>query len=500
MSFVRPKSRAPAVESLEPRQLLATVYPEVEPNNTLGSATPAALDSGGAMTLTGTVSSATSDRDVFRFYADRTTALDIRITSSRTGSTLTVSGSSGEILVDGARSNATLYVGVGKTYFFSLRRTGTETSSYGVFVGTRATYAGPSTTPVPDVLRWRMTKGVNIPAWFWNLPGGDPTSRMASYVTQTDVNRLKSLGVRHVRLPVETNYFADWSNPGTLKTTYLGPLKNAIDLMLRNDIAVIVSPFGDYNSRTLSQPNNAVVFMRAFAKWLSQFDPAKLVIQTANEPDGTPATWFYTQARVIDAIRSQAPSHTILTATTLQYGPGVYGTVEAITQSPPYADKNVLYGFHFYEPFPFTHQGAFWAFPGYGNLYALPYPSTPTNVKWIVDDLSKKGLWTLANQVRAYGAEYWSAAKVKSRIQQVANWASRNNVAVMADEFGVFADGGVVASNRDAYLRDVRTALESLNFGWNMWDFADGFGLFAGSTPSTRYVRQSTAQALGLFV
>ncbi len=498
MPIARPPRRAPALESLEPRRLLATVYAETEPNNTWGTSSPVALDSGGALTLTGTVNSGT-DRDVFRFYANKTTTLDVRLTSSRTGSTLTVSASSGTILLD-TRANGTLYVGAGKTYYFSLRRSGAETSSYGVFVGTRATYAGPSTTPVPAAIRARMTKGVNIPAWFWNLPGGDPTSRMTSYVTQADVSRLKSLGVRHVRIPVESNYLADWSNPGTLKTAYLAPLKNAIDLMLRNDIAVIVSPFGDYNARTLTQPNSAVLFMRGFAKWLGQFDPAKLVIQTANEPDGTPATWFYTQARVIDAIRSQAPRHTILTATTLQYGPGAYGTVEAITQSPPYVDKNVLYGFHFYEPFPFTHQGAFWAYPGYGNLYALPYPSSPTNVKWIVDDLSKKGLTTLANQVKAYGEGYWSASKVKTRIQRVANWATKNNVAVMADEFGVFADGGVVASNRNAYLRDVRVALESLNMGWNMWDFGDGFGLFAGTTSSTRYVRQSTAQALGLFV
>ena len=40
----------------------------------------------------------------------------------------------------------------------------------------------------------------------------------------------------------------------------------------------------------------------------------------------------------------------------------------------------MIYTFHDYEPFPFTHQGATWTDPAVAPLRDVPYPSTPENV------------------------------------------------------------------------------------------------------------------------
>jgi endoglucanase len=516
---VRPTKPRCALEQLESRRLFTTSFGEVEPNGTSGQASSVGAGQGQTIALWGN-SFGTGDLDHFRYFSSRAEALTVRVNVSGSRSLLTVS-TNGVVLLS-TNNSGTLYTAANRSYLFMIRSADSGLSRYSVTIGPAATGSTvpPTTTPtnpstppqsssgsrlnfVPDARYARLGKGVNIPSWFWNQYGPDLEGQQRRYIQQTDVDRLKALGVRHVRIPIESDYMYDWNRPDQLRTQYLDELDAGIRLFLRNDVAVIVSPFGQYNQRALTNPDSVARFMRVFAGFMSQYDPNRLFIQTANEPEGTPGTWWFTQYRVIQAIRERAPGHTIIGTTTLKFGPGWdnWGTVNALTQVNPYTDeRNIVYGFHFYEPFPFTHQGAFWASPGYASLYDLPYPSTPENVAPIVDRLRREGNWTVAEQVRAYGNQRWNSERVRARIGEVGAWARRNGVRVIADEFGVFAEGGVQGFSRDTYLRDVRVALESNGFGWSMWDFADGFGLFGGTTTSTRWVRRGTAQALGLFV
>src|SRR6476660_10535179 len=74
-----------------------------------------------------------------------------------------------------------------------------------------------------------------------------------------------------------------------------------------------------------------------------------------------PYRWYGIQAKLIAAIRSGAPEHTIIAS-----GHRWSGLYELLSLQA-YSDPNIIYNFHFYEPFTFTHQGATWA----GNN--LPY-------------------------------------------------------------------------------------------------------------------------------
>jgi hypothetical protein len=127
-------------------------------------------------------------------------------------------------------------------------------------------------------------------------------------------------------------------------------------------------------------------FWRAFATHLSKRDPEFVFLETINEPmveDGY--RWYGIQAKLIGAIRDGAPNHTIIAG-----GHRWSGLYEMLFLEP-YADPNVIYNFHFYEPFAFTHQGATWAGPNLPFYKNVPYPSSPEAVRLVLVTVKTTG-------------------------------------------------------------------------------------------------------------
>src|SRR5437868_2469280 len=77
---------------------------------------------------------------------------------------------------------------------------------------------------------------------------------------------------------------------------------------------------------------------------------------------------------VAQQIRSVAPNHTIIACGARWSG------LEDLLPLQPLALANIIYTFHDYEPFAFTHQGATWTDPTVQPLRNVPYPSTPENI------------------------------------------------------------------------------------------------------------------------
>lgn len=58
---------------------------------------------------------------------------------------------------------------------------------------------------------------------------------------------------------------------------------------------------------------------------------------------------------------------------------------------PVYEDDKLLYTFHFYDPFVFTHQGATWVSPSMAPLANVPFPYAAQNMPDFPSSLS--GSW-----------------------------------------------------------------------------------------------------------
>jgi hypothetical protein len=180
-----------------------------------------------------------------------------------------------------------------------------------------------------------------------------------------------------------------------------------------------------------------------------------------------PLRWAPLQALLVETIRANAPAHTIIAA-----GP-FWNSVDGLLLLTPLADANVIYNFHFYEPFIFSHQGAGWINETTASLRAIPYPSGVEQCQQMPtfqNDDANGWAWDYCNQ------NIWDASTVDAKIREAADWAAQHGVYLTANEFGVLP---TYAPYRDRlqWLRDVRTSFERYNIGWSIWGYDDAFGL-----------------------
>ena len=78
-----------------------------------------------------------------------------------------------------------------------------------------------------------------------------------------------------------------------------------------------------------------------------------LFFELYNEPPHmSPDIWKNASQDMIKAIRKIDKNRTLIV------GASNYNSIYELSRSTPLDDNNIIYTFHFYEPFFFTHQGA----------------------------------------------------------------------------------------------------------------------------------------------
>lgn len=354
-----------------------------------------------------------------------------------------------------------------------------------------STSAQPS-VGVSDTRFARLARGINLSHWFAQARSYDQ-AHLTSYMTRDDIALIAGLGFAHVRLTLNPVPLLDPADPDRLNGAYLATLDAALDMILAHDLAVIVDPHPDDDFKHELAASEAAVtrfvqFWRALAGHMSARDPERVFLEVLNEPmfkDG--AQWAAVQTQLLAAMRAGAPQHTLI-ATGHEWS----GIPELLALEPS-ADPNVVYNFHCYEPHDFTHQGATWGADHWPYLPALPYPSSPEALAQILPTIEHDVAQRAAHR---YAEERWDAARVDAWIAQAAEWGARHNVRLTCNEFGVYRLQALPAQ-RNAWIRDVRAALERYSIGWTMWDYAGGFSVVT-TQQDRRAVDAETAQALGL--
>ena len=255
--------------------------------------------------------------------------------------------------------------------------------------------------------------------------------------------------------------------------------------------SIDLHPESDYKATLLhgiTPVDHFALLWQALARRYADLDPELVFFEIMNEPEqDDPFRWQGIEATVASAIRAVAPHQTIIAAG------AHYSGLSDLLRSEPVALSNVIYTFHDYEPFAFTHQGATWTDPEVIPLRDVPYPSTPKNVA-----ANEQQEPTLAGRlfVAAYGLDRWDAARVDATISFAEQWGRQFGVPVYCGEFGVnrpYAD----PTARARWLEDMRVALDRHHIGWAMWDYQTNFGAVTKkdgvTTPDADVIR-----ALGL--
>ncbi len=342
-----------------------------------------------------------------------------------------------------------------------------------------------------------LQHGVNASNWFSQAENYSP-QRLASYTTAADIHLMRRLGFDHVRLGIDADALVRDGGADGLNAPFAAQLDASVKTMLDDGLAVIIDvhPSDSYKQQLAKDPAAVTQFValwRALAAHFAPLDPERVFFEVLNEPefeDG--AQWWHVESAAAAAIRQAAPRHTIIAA------PFHYSGLQDLLTLDPIQianqDANVIYTFHDYEPFPFTHQGATWAGPRMIPLRRIPYPSTPELLTPLLDEES-----SLYDQfwLNSYGLNRWDAHRIASEVAFATRWARLHHVPVYCGEFGVLRKNADPAM-RAAWIHDMRAALEANGIGWAMWDYSGGFGVVektdgGAATPDPLIVR-----ALGL--
>ena len=340
-----------------------------------------------------------------------------------------------------------------------------------------------------------LKRGINVSHWFSQSPSDYSAHHTATVTDDDDIALIARMGFDNVRLSIDATPLEQAPvDASGLNADFVARLDHALDTMLSHGLAVQVDLHPEGPFKMQLRTSDAAVghltdLWRKLAAHYANRDPDLVFFEVMNEPEqNDPYRWAGIQARVAAAIREVAPRNTIIAT-----GPNYSDIVDLLTQHP-LGDGNVIYNFHFYDPHEFTHQGAGWGTPWWRFTHGIPYPAEENSMQDILKQVPDR-----ANRysLESYWLDHWDAHRIRLMIDEAAAWGQENHVPLLCNEFGVFRDHSD-STSRNAWIHDVRTALESDHIGWAMWDFSGSFGVVSKKNGEAAQVDPATAEALGL--
>jgi endoglucanase len=326
------------------------------------------------------------------------------------------------------------------------------------------------TTPAARLLAFKRAKsldnGISV-SWLEQTWNKDILT--ADALTNIDFELLKRLGFTSIRLPVAFEYFEDKHIPDEQIFSHIDNIVRQCGLYgFKLVICYHSGSFNDDNYLT-ETPRIADLWVK-LAKRYIHVSPDKLFFELYNEPPHMdPQKWKDAAYNIVTAIRKIDKQRTLIV------GASNYNSIYELSRFVRLADENIIYTFHFYEPFLFTHQGAEWVGEQESTV-GVPFPYSAENFPVINPKAKNTDGEKNYKEYPVDGNEQ----SVKDKLQIVKNWGNKYDVPLLCGEYGVYNKYADIDS-RCRYIKTVRQALKTLNIPGMLWDYNGNFSIFNGA-------------------
>ncbi len=281
-------------------------------------------------------------------------------------------------------------------------------------------------------------KGVNLGGWLSQC--NHTKERYDTFITEKDFETIKSWGMDHVRVPVDYELIQD--KAGNYIEDGFGYIDKAIAWCGKYGLNMVLDVHKTYGYSFDKGYNESGFFDDAalqerflkmwevlaerYGKFSDRVSFELLNEVTAKEYSDR---WNAISTECIKRIRKTAPDVKILLG-------GYYNnSIEALPDLPMPLDENVIYNFHCYDPFVFTHQGAPWA-DSMRHDFRMSFEST---YKEYDEKIVESGVGFSCvlrpggvNDDTVLGEEYF-----ENLISKAVKVAEERNTALYCGEFGV---------------------------------------------------------------
>ena len=367
----------------------------------------------------------------------------------------------------------------------------------------------------------------HVMAWAAIAPGPErqfvfpPFGGVSDAQFAGELQTLRRTGFGFVRFAVDPGPFLQFQ--GARRDRVDRILIDRVRLILASGMAVIVDfhpsdMHPDYTAQRLTAGAASPTFqaylrlIERAARLLGALQTSKIALELMNEPPLSQAEWQPMLKLTYAAARHGSSDLTLV----------VEGGHEAsaaalmsINTAPFSADPAVIYSFHYYDPYQFTHQGASWNPARY--LADVPYPARArpldetlkaTAALITAADLSAPerafAYRDAQTRLQDYRASDFNGAAIAADFARVARWAKSHGIAaddILLGEFGANRTArqrdGAGAAERAQWFRDVSQAAQVNGFGWAVWAYRGG-GFALARSDATDEIEPRIADALGL--
>lgn len=317
-------------------------------------------------------------------------------------------------------------------------------------------------------------KGVNLGGWL--SQGTYDKKHLDSFISEDDFRIISGGGADHVRIPVDYNILE--TEDGKIIESGFEYIQKAIDLCEENNLNMILdlhktigfsfhpghNEKGFFEGKALQERFYTLWerLARRFGKY-SENVAFELLNEVTNKEYSD--EWNRISTTAIKRIRRHAPKIKIL------LGSYWNNSVDALADLAPPYDENVIYNFHCYDPFLFTHQAAHWL-DNMPDELRISYPGNISDYRRTMKEL---GLDYIQDYLDVPDSGF-DTAYFEKRFQNAVRICEERGTALYCGEYGVIN----TSEPEDAlkWFKDIHSAFEKLGISRAAWSYKNvDFGL-----------------------
>ncbi|NJB72638.1 hypothetical protein GGR42_003129 [Saonia flava] len=283
----------------------------------------------------------------------------------------------------------------------------------------------------------------------WPWRGINITSKDTIGVNENRIKEVKDLGVNTIRIVIDARTFSinyDLDIEEGIDQNLIW-CENIIKWCAKEGIVVIIESL-DYTHNqekvNITSPefwesevalNEAINYIEELVIRLDKYENV-VAYDFFSEPtavslDGVgvrPPNWYGFFDKLLQTVRNNSNKYVVFT-------PGAWGLPNGYHDfKTPIDDEKIIYGFHYYNPHTYTHQGI--------NNWAgiFNYPD-------VIND------------------KHWNENAIRNDIEYVSKWAKENDKLLYVGEFSVVR----WAEGKEQYIEDVLNVFEENNISYTYW-------------------------------
>lgn len=287
----------------------------------------------------------------------------------------------------------------------------------------------------------KLGRGINL----GNALEGPHEGAWGRKLEEADFPRIKNAGFDSVRIPVRWSAHAASTAPYTIDAAWMARVDHVVKACLAAKLAVVlnVHHYEELDREPAAHRERFAAIWRQVAQHFAAF-PDALQFELYNEPNSkhTAEAWNLNLAAALKEVRRTNPTRAV------QVGGVEWNQVNTLKDLRlPADDRHLIVHIHYYAPFHFTHQGAFWI-KGSEAWKGTKWEGTPTE-----------------------------QAAVRRDFGVAAAWAKKEGRPVFLGEFGTCSGVEDLAA-RVRWTSFIAREAEAHGFKWAYWEYQANFGIW----------------------